>query len=446
MNFICNCKIKIFILLLLLIYLKNNHIKSNSQKYINNINLSEYNTIKIGIYTHSLINGGVERNTALLINYLAKNKNFELYLYNQKKTYNEYKIPSNVKRVIIHYQAKELKLNILKNKIDIFIYQLYDIDIISMLQKIKNLKIIFYIHSCFLFWIYSYNNFIFKNVYNEYKKGLYIISLVPFENNYLFKKWGINSIYLNNFLTYEYKKVIQSDLCSKNILMIGRAGDKYKRFDLGIIAMKFIIKEIIDSQMIIISDDNEISNLKDLINHLYLEDNIKFVGYTSNPEIFFKNISLHIFPSIAEAFPMVLSETKIYGIPSILLGIDYVSTAKGGVITIYDESPETISNVAIKILKDYKYRKYLGREARKSMKKFDNDILFKKWVKLIIAIKNGEDSYKKIIQNDKSLKENESKYILENQIKLLKKRIPKFNNITLNDILNFSFIKELNFV
>ena len=70
---------------------------------------------------------------------------------------------------------------------------------------------------------------------------------------------------------------------------------------------------------------------------IYIEGQSYFVGYTSIPEIYFKNSSLNIFPSIAEAFPMVLSETKMYGIPNILVGIDYVSNIKGGSIIIYDD-------------------------------------------------------------------------------------------------------------
>ena len=72
--------------------------------------------------------------------------------------------------------------------------------------------------------------------------------------------------------------------------------------------------------------------------------NIKFVGYTSTPEIYFKDASLHIFPTIAEAFPMVLSETKIYGIPNILVGIDYVSASKEGVVIVYDDNPKIIAS------------------------------------------------------------------------------------------------------
>jgi glycosyltransferase involved in cell wall biosynthesis len=271
-----------------------------------------------------------------------------------------------------------------------------------------------------------------------------VISLIHFENDFLFKKWGIQSIYMNNFVTFEYEKVIQSDLSSNNILMIGRGNDKYKRFDLGIKAMKYIIKKINDSQMIILSDNTEIDELKSLIKTEKLDNNIKFVGYSTNPEIYFNNVSLHIFPSIAEAFPMVLSETKIYGIPSILVGIDYVTAIKEGVIIVYDEKPETIANYAIKILNNFEYRKKIGKRARKSMKKFNNKILFKKWIKLIEAVNEGEDSFGQLANEDKPIPDNESIYILQNQINLLKKREKWFKNITINDLLDFSFIKQLN--
>jgi hypothetical protein len=194
--------------------------------------------------------------------------------------------------------------------------------------------------------------------------------------------------------------------------------------------------------MIILSDNTEIDELKSLIKTEKLDNNIKFVGYSTNPEIYFNNVSLHIFPSIAEAFPMVLSETKIYGIPSILVGIDYVTAIKEGVIIVYDEKPETIANYAIKILNNIEYRKKIGKRARKSMKKFNNKILFKKWIKLIEAVNEGEDSFGQLTNEDKPIPENESIYILQNQINLLKKREKWLKNITVNDVLNFSFIKQ----
>ena len=406
--------------------------KENFKKMDNKIfNLK----IKIATYIPSLNNGGVERNTALLLNYLSQIEIFELYLFNSKRSNNEYKISGNIRRFFIFYGRKNLKRILLKNKINIFIFQSYEETIIAMLKKMKNIKIIFYNHSCFLFWIYYQHKTIFKTMYNGFKNIKYLISIIPFENDYLFKKWGINSIFMNNFLTFDYNKVIQSDLSSKTILMIGRGNDKNKRFELGIYSMKYIIKEIPESKMIIISSIKGLQNLKDLTNILNLKEYIYFSGYTNNPEIFFKNSSLHIFPTISEAFPMVLSETKIYGIPSILLGIDYVSTSKEGNIIIYDDNPEIVGKYAIEILINDKYRKDLGKKGRISMKKFSNQILFKKWVKLILSINKGEDCFENFKNNHKSLNENESIKILKNQVKLLKKRLPIFINLTLNNII-----------
>ena len=228
--------------------------------------------------------------------------------------------------------------------------------------------------------------------------------------------------------------------------MIGRGSDENKRFDLGIMSMKFILNQIPEAQMIVISDDKELKYIKQLVKSLFLEDNINFVGYISGPDIYFKNASLHIFPSISEAFPMALSETKIYGIPNILVGIDYVSNSKGGVVIIYDDNPETIAKYAIKILNNEEYKKKLSKEARKSMKKYNNNILIKKWAKLLMNIYNNDSYNKSLYQYGEHLHENESLYILENQIKLLRKRMPRLNNININDILNFTFMENINYI
>lgn len=367
---------------------------------------------------------------------------FELILItNKNKEENEYYINDNIKRII--KKKKNLILLLKKENIEILIYQFYNLKEINELNKLKEIKTIFINRSCFLHWIY-YNAFsLLSKLYLAYKKASYLISLIPFENNYLFKKWGIKSILMNNFIAYDYKSIVPSELSSKTILMIGRANDKIKRFDLGIKSMKYIIEELPECEMKIISQTRDVLNLKKLIKKLKLKKHIKFVGYKSDPHEYYKNASLHLFPTLAEAFPNVLSETLIYGIPNILVGLDYVSTSKGGgSIIVYDDSPLSIAKIAVKILKDNKYRKKLGKEARKNMKKYNNYLLLRKWVKLIISIYNNRFFYKKLKR--KKIEEHNSIKIIENQIKLLKLRKKKFQNITINDIINFTFIKYLN--
>ena len=400
--------------------------------------------IKIGIFTVGLKNGGRARITSQLIKYLTKIKIFEIYLFTQKiKEENEYINQEICKRILINnYNIYKLINEIKKKKLDILIYQLSNDTEIDILNNLKNIKIIYYLHQSLLYWIYA-NYSIFKSLYKVYQKSKYIINLVPFENDYLFKNWGISSILMDNFVTYEYDNIISSELLSKIIIMIGRGADKYKRFKLGIQSMEYIIDDIPESELRIISDIEYISLLKDLVFNLNLQSHIKFLGFSLSPEFHFKNASLHLFPTLSESFGLVLCETKIYGIPNILVGLDYVTIAKKGTIIIYDDTPESIAKESIKILKFHKYRKKIGVDARKSMKKLKNKILIKKWIKLLLSIYKDDIYYNNLRLKKNVIINNNILTNLKTQIELLKMRDIFFGNITINNIINFTFLEQL---
>ena len=376
----------------------------------------------------------------MLINFFNFFNNFKIYLFTQtKKLENEYKIPSNIKRETINNNLiKEIK----KYKIDILIYELTNIKEMDILTKFVDLKVIFYIHTSVFFLLYS-NFAYFKCVYKSLTNAKYVISMVPFENDYLFEKWGINSVLMNNFITYDYNFVIPSDLSDNSILMLGRANDKKKRFEIGIQAMEYIIEDLPECELKIISNLTYISELKALINNYSLNNNLKLIEYTSTPEIYFRNASLHLFPSISEGFGLVLTETKIYGIPNILLGIDYVSASKGGTIIIYDDTSESLAKESIKILKNHEYKKILGRESRKSMKKFKNKLLLNKWIELILSVNKGNYYYEILKKKNEKLTNLEALKIINNQIKFLRIRVKRFENITQKDFENFTFIENI---
>jgi glycosyltransferase involved in cell wall biosynthesis len=185
----------------------------------------------------------------------------------------------------------------------------------------------------------------------------------------------------------------------------------------------------------------KIEKYEKLTLELKLEDNVRFVGFQKNVEIYLKNTSLHILPSLSECYPMVLSETKIFGIPTILIGLDHLALAKGGTVIIYDDNPNIIAKEAIKIIKNYEYRKILGCEAIESMKQFKNNLIAKRWVELLkVVYKGDEKSFKKLSSNNKDkIKDEEANKILNNQLLLLQKRNPFFRNITLDKFKLYSF-------
>ena len=396
----------LFLIIILLISNFNNKLIIN-KKYKdiqNNLNITFQrkikHKIKIAIYGYCIINGGRARITSILINHFYNIKFFKIYLFTvENKEDNEYYIPENVKRFVI---KNDLVKILKKNKIDILIYELDYINEIEILNNLNKIKVIFYHHSSNFDWVYS-NYTHFKLLYKSFKNSKYFVSIVPFENDYLFNNWGINSILFDNFMTYEYNSVIPSDLSSNIILMIGRGKAKKKRFKLGIQSMEYIVLENLKYELQIISDLTKIENLQNLVNNLNLNNYIKFVGYSQNPEFFFKNASLNIFPSISEAFPMVIIETKIFGIPNILMGLDYLAISKGGTIIIYDDTPETLSKEALKLLNNKKQRRNLGKQSRKSMKKFKNDDILLKWIELILSVYNGDNYYNLIREKKKKI-------------------------------------------
>jgi glycosyltransferase involved in cell wall biosynthesis len=402
--------------------------------------------IRVGVFSYYLRNGGRARITSLLLNYLHKINIFNLFLFTRELGFekeSEYYIENDIIRISKkNFTISNLIKEIRKKKIDILIFQHSNSKDIKILSNLTDIKTIFYQHQSFFFWLYkNYSNF--KSIYEAYHSAKYIVSLIHLENDYIFRKWGIESIFMNNFISYNLKRVIPSDLSYKNIIMIGRADNKLKRFNLGIYAMEYIIQEIPGCEMKILSEAENVNRLFKMIEVLNLKNNVKFYGYTSTPEIFFKNVSLHLFPSISESFGLVLCETKIYSLPNIILGLDYISIYKGGTINIYDDRIETIANEAIKILIDDKYRKILGKSARKSIQILDNEILLEKWIKLILSVYFGNNYYQKLREEDKKISEDEAKKILDNQINLLRMRNSIYTNVTINNINNFTYMNNI---
>ena len=405
------------------------------------------NKVRIAFYVHSLSVGEIEKLTSILLNYLSKQNIFEIYLFFNEDCKTEYKINNKIHKVKINIHSPYiLRRKLIDFNIELLLYQFNDIKDIKMLNKLNELKDIRTLlinYSGFLYRIYNDDLYSFNTLYKTYKDSKYIVSFISFENELLFKNWGINSIFMDVPLPVFYNNTFPSDLSSKTILMMGKGSEKMKRLDLGIKAMEYIVKVIPDCKMKIITDIYGKKKLKHLIKDLNLENNIIFEEYSLFNEKHFKNVSLHLVTSFAERSAMEICETKLYGIPNILVGLDYLSCSKGGVSILYDDNPKTIAEECINILKDEKYRKKMGKEAREIMKNYDVDSIADKWMRLILCIYLDETYYHKIREEDLeliNLKDEEK--TLNNQIDLLKKR-KGMNDINEYNLKKFDFVRRI---
>ena len=77
------------------------------------------------------------------------------------------------------------------------------------------------------------------------------------------------------------------------------------------------------------------------------------------------------------------------------------------------------------------YRKKLGKEARESMEKRKNKYIVKKWINLFLSIFKGEKYYDK---KSEKVSKDEINIILNNQLNLMKRRIPIFRSKSLHKL------------
>ena len=179
--------IKILYFFILIIYsniYKSNLFNNNQGIYYSYIKYKIYNKIfekkclkktNFGIFIPGLSNGGRERITALLITYLTKVNIFNTYLFTKsRKNRYEYKIPENTNRIHT-YGNQDLINQLIKYKIDVFVYQSYNAYEMDLVNKLTSVKTIFYNHSSFWFWIYFNSASFIPQLYKIYKNAKYVM-------------------------------------------------------------------------------------------------------------------------------------------------------------------------------------------------------------------------------------------------------------------------------
>lgn len=102
-----------------------------------------------------------------------------------------------------------------------------------------------------------------------------------------------------------------------------------------------------------------------------------------------------------------------------------------------------MAKATIEILGNKNHLFELGKQARNSMKIFNNDNILIKWFKSILSLYYNDKFEKEFNEKDNKLSEIEAINILNRQVNLLKKRIPIFEKANINDFLNFTYMENI---
>ena len=366
------------------------------------ININENNEIneKIGVafVFKSIFGNGIGRMLSLLCSDLSHIDKYDIYLITGQGT--SYDFPFDKKVIIVRIAGNKTAIENYDKTSNIKIYVLHNDLTPSSIKWYQNLnggkKVIGIMHGVYMSSIYSNQT----GVYAIWKNNIYYDAYVQViaDDLYVNKRLGINNcFFLPNLYTFDPLTTPVSNLTHLNLMIMGRELDKIKGGLYGIKAMDIIRREIPDAKLYFISSNYKIEFLENLIKELNLTHNIEVLHYTKNISHYFLNSSVLLYPSLSEASPLVMNEGKAHGLPIVAFNVTYSNPYQKGVILVENTNYTQMAEEAIKLLKDYNYRKLKGVESKLSLSEFSNRETVDKWDRLfMVLLKNDPVEYRKL--------------------------------------------------
>ena len=433
----------------------DNNIKAESQIKENIIIGEKSNTFrkkydpgkKIGLafVYDTLFSNGISRFITVTADYLMKTGKYDICFITGKPYYKEYTFNSSIKRFIAINNYTLIR-NISKNEnIDIFILQnVLSPQIINFYKSIGK-KVIGIFHGVFMSplshnGILSYRNWHDFDLYDSYV-------FIAADDYYFYKKLGFqNEIFIPNLYTFQPWEKKNSNLTYNNIMMLGRLNDPIKGGIYAIKAMYYVVKQIPDARLHLVTSDYRIEFIKNLTKELNLTKNVDFTIHTYNISECFWNSSVYWFTSLSEAFPMALNEGKAHGVPIVAFDVPYSPPYQDGVITVDLLDVEALARETVNLLKDYDYRKRMGIFAKKSLDKFSNKETVDIWNRLFhVLLSDDRNDYRKMQEDieNKYYNEEIAKIHMEKHFKALLRYNNNFSCHTLENFTNLDYIKNI---
>lgn len=149
-----------------------------------------------------------------------------------------------------------------------------------------------------------------------------------------------------------------------------------KNQKMAIYAMKEIVNEYSDAQLLIAGNGSEKENLESLIQIMELKDNVKMLGYVTNLQEYQKIADVSVACSKREGLPLNIVEAMLSGTPVVASmnrgHRELIHDGKNGFIVKVDDSKE-MANRVLNLLKNAELYNDISAFAKKCGKKYSVD-------------------------------------------------------------------------
>lgn len=228
-----------------------------------------------------------------------------------------------------------------------------------------------------------------KKIVNSVKKLNYFVlvsnDLKEFYSNEL-RGTNCKCVFIPNTLDFVSNKV--SSLKEKRIISVGRLSKEKGYLDL-LEMSKEIFKDNKDWKLDIVGDGSERETLEKYINDNNLSKHVSLLGKRDSNYIndLLSKSSIYLMTSYTESFGIVLIEAMNFGLPVIAFddaegAREIIVNNKNGYLIKNRNKKEYVSKVN-ELINNIDIRIKLGKEGKENSKKYDPEIVYKKWIDLI---------------------------------------------------------------
>lgn len=386
--------------------------KGNQLSLINRVKNSEIfiknkkNIKTIGIFYHRYNGGGVQRVISLQIPLFIRMGLKVVFFTEEYDAEGEYNLDESVSRVILPLDIKERSKKLLEtikyNKIDVMLYHAASSNLFLFdLLVVKSQKIPF-IATCHELTVQTMSKPNIKVTYLHelYKLTDLLLVLSHMEEAY-YKSMGVNAIYLPNQVQFRNSLSLYENN-EGIILWVGRLDENQKNYRDALEIMKVVAHEKPDAKMIMLGREytkNSGEIIRSFISDNNLESNIEWHGNVKNVEDYYKKAKIVLMTSSYESFPMVIIESKSFGIPLVTYSMPYLELLKDGrgYIEVPQRDIEHAAEEIIGLLNNDELCKHLSDEARNSIRQFSDFNHLIAWKNIIRKIEDNalvNDIYK----------------------------------------------------
>jgi len=174
-----------------------------------------------------------------------------------------------------------------------------------------------------------------------------------------------------------------------DVVSVGRLAP-VKHNEVMIRAIAKVKEEIPNINFCIVGNGSCELELIQLVEHLGIKENVKFVGFQDKTENYYNNSKIFILASEREGFPNVVLEAMMCGLPCVVSNCgDILNIAKNGnnslVIDHFDDHLG-FARAIINILRDDTLYRQLSQNALRTVESVSEDEVINKWILLMHEI------------------------------------------------------------